>query len=108
MSASRGRPARVPLLLATGIVLVAANLRPATDSVGPLIHMIRRDTGLSGAGAGLLATLPVPRFGALAPLAPVLARRVGTHVAIAGGLGVLLVGLLARVVPGLGLRAAPA
>jgi MFS transporter, CP family, cyanate transporter len=103
VNTARGRPALSPLLLlAIGIVLVAANLRPAAASVGPLIHMIRRDTGLSGAGAGLLATLPVLCFGALAPLAPALVRRLGTHATIAGALVVLLIGLLVRVVPGLG------
>jgi MFS transporter, CP family, cyanate transporter len=102
VNVSRARPAHGPLLLAIGVVWVAANLRPAAASVGPLIHTIRRDTGLSGAGAGVLATLPVLCFGALAPLAPVLARRLGTFAAVAGALAVLLTGLLVRVVPGLG------
>jgi MFS transporter, CP family, cyanate transporter len=102
VSSSRSGSAHAPVLLAIGIVWVAANLRPAAASVGPLIHMIRRDTGLSGAGAGVLATLPVLCFGALAPLAPALARRLGTFATVAGALVFLLAGLLVRVVPGLG------
>ena len=98
-----GRAAHPPVLLAVGIALIAANLRPAAASVGPLIHDIRRDTGLSAAGAGVLTTLPVFCFGALGPLATPLARRVGSRAALAGALTVMLLGLLIRVLPGLGL-----
>ena len=38
------------MLLAIGMVLVAANLRPAAAGVGPLIHRIKSDTGLSDGG----------------------------------------------------------
>jgi MFS transporter, CP family, cyanate transporter len=89
------------VLLATGMVLLAINLRPAAASVGPLIDTIRRDTGLSGTGAGVLATLPVVCFGALAPFVPGLARRLGFQRALAGALAVLVLGLLGRVLPGL-------
>jgi CP family cyanate transporter-like MFS transporter len=84
------------------MVLVAINLRPAAASVGPLLGRIETDSGLSATGAGVLATLPVLCFGALAPLAPLLARRLGARTAIAGALVVLLAGLLLRLVPGLG------
>jgi MFS transporter, CP family, cyanate transporter len=83
------------------MVLVAANLRPAAASVGPLLNDIRNDTGLSATGAGLLATLPVLCFGALAPLVPALARRFGSGLAIAGALAALVLGLLGRVLPGI-------
>ncbi len=90
------------MLLAIGMVLVAANLRPAAAGIGPLIDRIKSDTGLSNAGADVLVTLPVLCFGALAPLAPVLARRFGTRPAVAGALALLLLGLLVRLLPGLG------
>jgi CP family cyanate transporter-like MFS transporter len=89
------------MLLAVGMVLIAANLRPAATSVGPLINQIRQDTGLSATGAGVLATLPVLCFGALAPLAPPLARRLGIHAALAVSLTALVLGLLGRVVSGI-------
>jgi CP family cyanate transporter-like MFS transporter len=95
-----GQRARSAVLLAAAMVLVAINLRPAAAAVGPLIHRIRADTGLSGTAAGLLGTLPVLCFGALAPLAPPLARRVGMHAAIAASITVLIAGLLIRLVPG--------
>lgn len=90
------------MLLAIGMVLLAANLRPAAAGIGPLIHRIQTDTGLSGTGAGVLTTLPVLCFGALAPLAPALTRRLGERSTVALALAVLLLGLLVRLVPGLG------
>ena len=89
-------------LLAIGMVLLAANLRPAAAAIGPLLGRIRDDTGLSATGAGVLTTLPVLCFGALAPLAPRLARRVGERTTVALALALLLFGLLVRLVPGLG------
>jgi CP family cyanate transporter-like MFS transporter len=88
------RPSRALLPLA--LLLVAANLRPAAASVGPLIHRIRDDSGLSSAEAGILVTLPALCFGALAPVAPVLARRLGLFHAVAAALTALLAGLLLR------------
>jgi MFS transporter, CP family, cyanate transporter len=93
---------RSSVLLVMGMVLVAANLRPAAAGIGPLIDRIQSDTGLSNAGADVLVALPVLCFGALAPLAPALARRFGPRPAIAGALGLLLLGLLVRLLPGLG------
>jgi MFS transporter, CP family, cyanate transporter len=90
------------VLLAVGMVLLATNLRPAAAAVGPLLDRIRADTGLSGTGAGVLTTLPVLCFGAMAPLAPALVRRLGEPGTAAVALGVLVFGLLVRLVPGLG------
>src|SRR5947209_9921378 len=84
------------------MVLLATNMRPAAAAVGPLIGRIKADTGLSATGAGALTTLPVLCFGALAPLAPVLARRLGERSTAALALVVLLIGTLVRLVPGLG------
>jgi CP family cyanate transporter-like MFS transporter len=93
---------RSSVLLAIGMVVLASNLRPAAASVGPLLDRIRADTGLSATGAGVLTTLPVLCFGALAPLAPVLARRLGARATVVVALALLLSGLLVRLVPGLG------
>lgn len=102
MNRPRIQRPRSSVLLAAGIVLVAANLRPAAASVGPLLDRIRADTGLSATGAGVLTTLPVLCFGALAPLAPRLARRLGERATVVVALALLLFGLLVRLVPGLG------
>ncbi len=84
------------------MVLVAINLRPAAASIGPVLNRIQADTGLSSFWAGALTTLPVLCFGLLAPLSPVLARRLGVHTSIAAALIVLVAGMLLRLVPGVG------
>jgi CP family cyanate transporter-like MFS transporter len=88
-------------VLLAGVVVIAINLRPAAASIGPLIGRIERDTGLSSLGASALTTLPVLCFGALAPLAPVLAKRFGVRSSIAGAMVVLLAGIAMRLLPGL-------
>ncbi|HSP36811.1 MAG TPA: MFS transporter [Frankiaceae bacterium] len=100
--AQRG-PAQLafPVALTVGMVLIAINLRPAVASVGPVLKDLRADTGLSTVGASLLTAIPILCFGALAPVAPRLARKVGLRPALGILLGVLLVGLLLRLVPGI-------
>jgi CP family cyanate transporter-like MFS transporter len=95
-----GRLRLSPVLLAGGVILVAINLRPAAASVGPVLDRIQADTGLSSGWAGALATLPVLCFGLLAPLAPVLARRLGVRTAVAAAMVTLLAGMVLRLIPG--------
>lgn len=98
----RLQPQVAPVLLGAGVVVVAVNLRPAAASIGPVLNWIQSGTGLSAGWAGVLTTLPVLCFGLLAPLAPVLSRRLGVHTAIAGAMCALVGGLLLRLVPGVG------
>ena len=86
-------PARLLLL---AIVLVAVNLRAALASLPPLVHTIQNDLGLSGAGAGLLTTLPVLCMGAFAPVSQRLARSIGREATVGVALVLLLLGLLMR------------
>jgi CP family cyanate transporter-like MFS transporter len=81
------------VLLVAAIVAVALNQRPAVVSVAPVLRDLRADTGLSAAMAGLLTTVPVLCFGAFAPIAPRLARRVGLETAVALSLVLLSVGI---------------
>src|ERR1700753_2292877 len=98
------KPTRSPrpstAILAAGVVLVAINLRPAAASIGPVLDRIQSDTGLSPGWAGALTPLPVLCFGLLRPLAPLLARRLGVHRAIAAAMVGLLAGMVLRLVPG--------
>jgi len=50
-------------------LLVAANLRPALTSVGPVLQEITADLNLTGAAGGLLAALPLLIFGGFSPFA---------------------------------------
>jgi MFS transporter, CP family, cyanate transporter len=83
-------------LLMLGIVLLAANLRPALTGVPPLIGQIRADTGISNGVAGLLTTLPLLAFGLLSPIAPRVARRFGMERVLLASLLVLVAGILLR------------
>ena len=78
----RHAPANAPAhmgaaLVAIGVILIAANLRPTVTSVAPLLPQIRADLGLSSTAASLLTATPVLCFGLLAPFAPRIADRIG-------------------------------
>ena len=98
------REHRTPVSVALGlaVMLVAINLRPAVASVGPVLHRIEVGEGLSNGGASALTTLPVLCFGLVAPAAPLLARRLGVHAAVAVASSLLLAGQLIRLVTGVG------
>jgi CP family cyanate transporter-like MFS transporter len=92
------RTARRVLLIA-GILLVAANLRGALTSVGPLLETIRREQGLTAGQAGLLSALPLLTFAVFSPQVPKLARRVGMERLLWFALAVLAGGILLRSLP---------
>lgn len=91
-----GRTAAATALLVAAIVAVALNQRPAVVSVAPVLGALRAGTGLGSAAAGLLTTVPVLCFGAFAPVAPRLARRVGLETAVAASLVLLAAGIALR------------
>jgi len=91
-----GRSRAATVVLVAAIVAVALNQRPAVVAVAPVLRDIRADTGMSSALAGLLTTLPVLSFGAFAPAAPRLARRVGLETAVALSLLLLAAGIALR------------
>src|SRR5215207_2534733 len=92
----QGRTRLASVVLVAAIVAVALNQRPAVVAVAPVLGELRSDTGLSSALAGLLTTLPVLCFGAFAPLAPRLARRIGLETAVGVSLGLLAAGIALR------------
>src|SRR5215211_5625575 len=87
------------VVLVAAIVAVALNQRPAVVAVAPVLRDLRADTGLGSALGGLLTTLPVLCFGAFAPLAPRLARRIGLETAVAASLVLLAAGIALRLLP---------
>jgi CP family cyanate transporter-like MFS transporter len=90
-------PTARSLWLAVGVILLALNLRPLVVAVSPLLPTIRADTGMTAAEAGLLTTLPVLCFGALAPLAPRLGRRFGVEPTLLATMVVIAIGAAVRV-----------
>jgi CP family cyanate transporter-like MFS transporter len=97
------RSSGAAVLLVAAVVAVALNQRPAVVAVAPLLGQLRAETGLSSALSGLLTTLPVLCFGAFAPLAPRLARRIGLETAVALSLVLLAAGIALRLLPPLAL-----
>lgn len=88
-------PAHRPALSIIPFLLLAANLRPALTSVGPLVGEIQSATGLSGTAAGFLNSLPLLAFAAFAPLAH-FGRRLGIERTLVVALLLLFVGVLVR------------
>jgi CP family cyanate transporter-like MFS transporter len=85
-----------PLLLITGLLLIASVLRAPVTGVAPVLDMIQSTYNLTRAQAGLLTTLPLVAFGVISPFAASVAR--------AYGLERSLFGALVLVVAGMGLR----
>lgn len=88
-----------PLLL-LGVILAAANFRPAVTSLSSVLGNIRTDLGASSAWASVLTALPTVCFGLAAVFGPWLARRVGVARAVGVALSVITLGLLVRVLDG--------
>ncbi|WP_152396128.1 CynX/NimT family MFS transporter [Paenibacillus guangzhouensis] len=86
-------------LLFVCILLVAANLRAPITGLGPVVGLIREDTGLSGTVIGLLTTLTLIAFAVISPLVPGLARRFGMELTLIVSLVVLTVGVIVRSLP---------
>lgn len=87
------------LLLITGIMLVAANLRAALTSVGPLLEQIQQQLSLSATSAGLLNSLPLILFAVLSPVTPSLAKRMGIERTLGMALLLLVGGIVLRSLP---------
>lgn len=79
--------------------VVGLNLRPAMSSVAPLLTRLQETAGLSPTAAGILTTLPVLFLGLSAPLAPLLAKQIGSERALSTALLVLACGLIIRGLP---------
>ncbi|WP_339317265.1 MFS transporter [Paenibacillus sp. FSL R10-2734] len=84
------------VVLITGIILVAFNLRPAITSVGPLVGIIQADVGLAHWSAGLLMSIPLISFAVMSSLVPRIAARMSNEKTLLLGLVILLVGICIR------------
>lgn len=84
------------IILISGVLFVAFNLRPAITSIGPLIGMIRDDMGLANWSVAFLTSLPLIAFALMSPIAPKLANKFSNELTLALGLLVLFVGVCFR------------
>lgn len=94
------RSRAIPVMLLAGVLLIAANLRPALSSVSPILGPIGALFHLTGAGLTLLETIPIICFAVLAPASLVLQRRAGTERAMLLALILLAFGLCLRLAGG--------
>ncbi|MEV5824086.1 MFS transporter [Spirillospora sp. NPDC052242] len=85
---------------AVALFVAAANLRPAIAAVSPLVDRIRADMKLSAADISLLTTIPTLAMGLCAPLAAVVARRIGLQHAVLLGLAIIAAATAARGIGG--------
>lgn len=90
-------------LLILGIILISINLRTSIASVGPLIPFIREDLGISNGLAGFLTTLSLITFAIFSLFAPSIGKRLGHGKAIFLGIVLLAIGVVIRVLGGVGL-----
>lgn len=85
--------------IVTAVFLVALNLRPAVVAIGPVANDLADQAGLNAFAIGLLTTLPLVCFGALAPVGPPLARRFGVERATMIALVLVGSGIAIRLLP---------
>ncbi len=89
-------------LVLAGIVAVAFNLRTTITVVGPLVPTVRAALDVGNVAMGAVGTIPVLAFGAVAPLAPWLARRIGIGRSLAGSMALLALATALRSLGGYG------
>jgi CP family cyanate transporter-like MFS transporter len=90
------RSAEASLATLALLVLIGLNLRPFLTAVGPLLELVRADTGLGYQTAAVLTTLPFMLMGVLAFVGVGLARRVGEKRVLCGALLLLAGGCASR------------
>ncbi|HLS50145.1 MAG TPA: hypothetical protein VK024_09140, partial [Actinomycetaceae bacterium] len=94
------RPRLATAYLVVAVLVIAVNLRPALTSLGPVLDLIKDDTGLSDPALGALGAVPIVVFAVVSPLVTALLRRFGIELTMVGALSVLLVGTIWRSLPG--------
>jgi len=84
------------LILVIALMLVAANLRPALISLGPVLDSVQNSLHLSASASGFLITLPILCFGIFAPFVPRLLRYLSSERIIFLSLLLLAFGIALR------------
>ncbi|CAG7629724.1 putative transporter YycB [Paenibacillus solanacearum] len=87
-------------IMAVALILVSFNLRPAINSVAPVLEVIRGGLGMSALAASLLTSIPVLCMGLIPPLAVKLGQRKGIERVIGWSLAVIAAGNALRLPAG--------
>ena len=88
------------VLAAITVLVIGLSMRAPIISVSPILVQLQEVYELSSAAAGLLTSLPVLCFGALALVAPRLSQRFGMERTMSAMLLLIIVGMLVRAVAG--------
>lgn len=83
-------------LLLAALVLAGLNMRPLMTSVSPLLGQLRQSIGLSPLAASLLPAVPMMMMGAIALISAPLMQRFAVRRLLLGGLLLLLLALVSR------------
>ncbi|WP_339806136.1 hypothetical protein MKY66_23720 [Paenibacillus sp. FSL R5-0766] len=86
-------------LLLAGIIVIAATMRSPITATGPVVEMIRSDTGIGHTMVGLLTSLPLLAFAAVSPFVPRLAKRLGLESALLLAVMIVTIGVALRLLP---------
>ncbi len=99
-SAARTHALVRPGVVLVGVLLVAANLRAAITSVGPVLGDVQHDLGIPSVAASVLISLPLLAFGVVSPFAPSVARLLGIERTLGLALAALAAGIVLRSLAG--------
>ncbi|WP_376844713.1 CynX/NimT family MFS transporter [Camelliibacillus cellulosilyticus] len=83
-------------LLVIGLCIASLNLRPAINSIAPLLDSIQADLGISATVASLLTSFPVLFMGLFSPVAAKAGSKWGIERIIASALLIIGVGTIIR------------
>jgi CP family cyanate transporter-like MFS transporter len=86
-----------PLLMVVALFLASLNLRPAINSVSPVLQAIRNDLGMSAFVASLLTSIPVLCMGIFPSFAVKFGHRWGIERVIGWSLAIIGVGNILRI-----------
>ncbi|GGH78538.1 CP family cyanate transporter-like MFS transporter [Pullulanibacillus pueri] len=86
----------ITIFLVMALFFAALNLRPAINSIGPLLQALQKDLGMSASVASLLTTIPVLCMGIFSPVAVKLGSRWGIERVLGWSLFVIGIGTILR------------
>ncbi|HEY4552531.1 MAG TPA: MFS transporter [Bacillaceae bacterium] len=89
------------IILITGVVFLASNLRAPITSVGPIVDAIRSSLGISNTAAGAITTVPLLAFALLSPFAPGFAKKFGMEMVLFFSMIILAIGHILRPIGGI-------
>ncbi|WP_181152642.1 CynX/NimT family MFS transporter [Paenibacillus sp. AR247] len=83
-------------MMAVAFILASLNLRPAMNSISPMLQAIQRDLGMSALSASLLTSIPVLCMGIFPAFAVKLGQRAGLERVIGWSIAVIGAGTVLR------------